>query len=101
MDSPPSSPENPYFAQLEAVVDGLATNSLFFDGQDYDADLESPNDMMVDPEEFVPEQPESEKDNVAIIDPDHLGNDTEMADKPRADDCMSTTCDPLFIQAMR
>lgn len=53
----------------------------------FNGDLESPNDMMVDPEDFVTEQPEDEKVDVAIINPDQLGNDVDidMADKPRAD----------------
>jgi len=42
--------------------------------------------MMVDSDEFVTEQADSEKNDVAIINPDQLGNDIDMTDKPRADD---------------
>jgi len=52
----------------------------------YNGDLESPNDMMVDSDDFVAEQAENEKNDVAIINPDQLGSDVDMADKPRADD---------------
>jgi len=61
----------------------------FLDGQAYEADLESPNDMLVDPDEYVTEQPDNEKDDVAIINPDQLGSDVEMQDKLQADDCES------------
>lgn len=63
-------------------------SSLLF--QAYDAEMESPNDMLVDPDEYVTEQTENEKDDVAIINPDTLDSDIEMPDKPRADDCVST-----------
>lgn len=57
--------------------------------QAYDADMESPNDLLVDPDDYVTEQPESEKDEVAIINPEQLDNDVDMSDRPRADDCKS------------
>jgi hypothetical protein len=68
--------------------------------QNYDGDLESPNDMMVDPDDFVTEQPENEKNDVAIINPDLLGNDVDMVDKPRADNCASTSLTPCIIWTM-
>ncbi|KAI9647181.1 ubiquitin-specific protease ubp15 [Ciborinia camelliae] len=37
--------------------------------QSFDADIQSPENMIVDPEEYV-EQSENEKDDIAIIDPD-------------------------------
>lgn len=43
--------------------------------------------MMVDSDEFVTEQAEDEKSDIAIINPDQLGNDVDMTDKIRADDC--------------
>jgi hypothetical protein len=72
--------------EFHPVVWGDA-NSLPADDQSYDADLESTNDLtMVDPDDFVTEQSENEKNDVAIINPDTLGNDVDM-EKPRADDC--------------
>ena len=56
----------------------------------YDADILSPNDMLVDPDEYVVEPPENEKDDVAIINPDQLGSDVELPDLPRADDCKTS-----------
>lgn len=47
--------------------------------QSFDADIQSPENMIVDPDEYV-EQSESEKDDIAIIDPD------EPRPTP-ADDC--------------
>jgi ubiquitin carboxyl-terminal hydrolase 7 len=71
--------------------------------QPYDGDLESPNDMMVDPEDFVTEQPEDEKVDVAIINPDQLGNDVDidMAEKLRADNCALIPSALLSAFAMR
>lgn len=57
--------------------------SLTFNRQSYDPELESPNDMIIDPEEFVVE-PEVERDDVAIINPDQ---DADSSGVPRADDC--------------
>ena len=51
------------------------------------ADMEPSNEMLVDPEDFVTEQPEAEKDEVAIITPEALENDVDMPDRIRADDC--------------
>jgi hypothetical protein len=49
--------------------------------------MESPNDMMVDPAEYVDQEDLDEKDDVAIINPDQLGSDGDLPDKPRADNC--------------
>lgn len=73
------------------------SNSFFPDQQPIIAETETHGDMMVDPDEFVTEQAENEKDEVAIINPDHLGSDTEMVDRPRADDCMFIIFDSLFL----
>lgn len=55
--------------------------------QNFDG-VQSPNGMLVDPDEFVVEPPEDEKDDIAIIDPDQLNNGVETVPKrPRADDC--------------
>jgi hypothetical protein len=50
--------------------------------QSFDADIQSPNDMIIDPDEYVVEQPENEKEDIAIINPDEPV-------QPPADDCMS------------
>ena len=55
--------------------------------QHYDGDMESPNDMMVDPAEYVDQEELDEKDDVAIINPDQLGSDGDLPEKPRADNC--------------
>lgn len=60
-------------------------SNSFYSEQPYDGDIESPNDMMVDPAEYVDQEDLDEKDDVAIINPDQL--DGELADKPRADNC--------------
>jgi hypothetical protein len=59
--------------------------------QGLDADMHSPNDMLVDPEEYVIGPPENEKDELAVINPDELNNeDTELSPGlPLADDCAS------------
>ncbi len=58
------------------------TDRLTFSDQAYNADIESPNDMQLDSEEFLNDA-EAEKDDadVAIIHPDEA--------LPRADDCRS------------
>ncbi len=53
--------------------------------QTYDGDMESPNDMIVDPDDYVGQEDLDEKDDVAIINPD----DADLVDRPRADDSMS------------
>ncbi len=60
---------------------------LFSDDQDYRQEIESPNDMLVDSDEFLNDA-DNEKDDgdVAIIDPDETG--------PRANDCMCILCKP-------
>jgi hypothetical protein len=57
--------------------------------QAYDADMEPSSEMLVDPDDYVTEQPENEKDEVAIINPEQLQNDVDMPDRIRADDCVS------------
>jgi hypothetical protein len=84
MDNP--SPPSPHSSVHTSSFDGNA-DIIYSLHQSYNGDLESPNDMMVDSDDFVTEQAENEKNDVAIINPDQLGSDVEMADKPRADDC--------------
>jgi len=57
--------------------------------QSLDSEIQSPNDMLVDPDEHVIGPPESEKDNLAVINPDELNNDEVdlMPGLPLADDC--------------
>lgn len=57
------------------------------DEQIHNGDIDSPNDMLVDSDEFV-NGAETEKDDgdVAIIHPDE--------NIPRADDCMYLLCSP-------
>jgi hypothetical protein len=59
--------------------------------QSVDSETQSPNDMLVDPEEYVIGPPESEKDDLAVINPDELNNDDvdQMPGLPLADDCQS------------
>ena len=57
------------------------------DDQNVDAEIHSPNEMMVDPDDYVVELPQNEKDDVAIINPDHLDGMDDVAALPRADDC--------------
>ena len=66
--------------------------------QPYDGDLESPNDMMVDPEDFAAEKSE----DVAIINPEQLSNDVDidMEEKLRADNCALHVC-PSITFTMR
>lgn len=59
------------------------------DDEDYNADMHSPNDMMIDTEHIV--EPTANgadrEDNLAIINPDNLENEAEpLQDLPRADD---------------
>jgi hypothetical protein len=70
----------------------LGSESDYGDEQIYNAEMESPNDMIMDQDEYVTEQPENEKDedDVALINPDQLGSDVDLLEKPRADDCMSS-----------
>ena len=63
------------------------SNYYYYQQQLYDGDIESPNDMMVDPAEYVDQEDLDEKDDVAIINPDQLGSDGDLPEKPRADDC--------------
>lgn len=59
-------------------------DDLIFQGFD---GVDSPNDMMVEPDEFLVEA-EDEKDDIAIINPDQLDGSIETLPKrPRADDC--------------
>lgn len=64
----------------------------FFDyDQSLDSETQSPNDMLVDPGEYVIGPPESEKDDLAVINPDELNNDDveQQPGLPLADDCSS------------
>ena len=58
--------------------------------QSLDSETQSPNDMLVDPEEYVIGPPESEKDDLAVINPDELNNEDvdQMPGLPLADDCV-------------
>lgn len=67
------------------------TKYSFLSPKAYDADMEASNEMLVDPDDYVTEQPETEKDEVAIINPEQLENDVDMPDRVRADDCASST----------
>jgi hypothetical protein len=58
--------------------------------QSYNADVESPNDMLVDSDDILVDA-ENEKDDVAIITPD---SDVDQPGAPRADDCTSTPWPP-------
>lgn len=69
---------------MSFIVDDDNSDYYSYSWQSYDPEIESPNDMIVDPDEFVVE-PESERDDVAIINPDQDG---DQAGLPRADDCM-------------
>lgn len=60
--------------------------------QTMDAEIHSPNEMMVDPDDYVVELPQNEKDDVAIINPDQLDGMDDVVTRPRADDCRQ----PLF-----
>jgi hypothetical protein len=53
--------------------------------------MDSSNEMLVDPDDYVTEQPETEKDEVAIINPEQLDADVDMPDRIRADDCESSS----------
>lgn len=56
--------------------------------QTFDGEALSPTGMQVDGDEYVIEPPESERDDVAIINPD---DDAEkVAGLPTADNCMSS-----------
>lgn len=63
------------------------------DEQIHNGDIESPNDMLVDSDEFV-NGAETEKDDgdVAIIHPDE--------NVPRADDCMYLPCSPDAVEKL-
>jgi len=58
------------------------TDYFFYRNKIYDPEVESPNGMLVDADEYI--EPENEKDDVAVISPD----DGDMPGLPRADDCM-------------
>jgi hypothetical protein len=62
---------------------------LFECDQSLDSETQSQNDMLIDPDEFVIGPPESEKDDLAVINPDELSNDDvdQMPGLPLADDC--------------
>jgi len=55
--------------------------------QTFDAETMSPTGMQVDGDEYVIEPPESERDGVAIINPDDDAAE-QVAGLPTADDCM-------------
>lgn len=94
MDSPHSSPDLS-FATHQFAFDFETDEPKF---QPYNGELESQNEMVVDHDDFGTEQSENEKNDVAIINPDHLGSDTDMSDKPRADDCTSTASHSLKLE---
>ena len=56
--------------------------------------MDPSNEMLVDPDDYVTEQPETEKDEVAIIAPEQLENDVDMPDRARADDCKLLSSPP-------
>jgi hypothetical protein len=56
----------------------------------FNPDMHSPNDMMIDGEEHIVEPTANgeERDNLAIINPDHLETEAEhLQDLPVATDC--------------
>ena len=53
----------------------------------YDADLEPSSEMLVDPDDYVTDQHENVKDEVAIINPEQLDNDMDMPGRICADAC--------------
>jgi ubiquitin carboxyl-terminal hydrolase 7 len=59
--------------------------------QSLDSEIHSPNDMLVDPDEYIVEAPESERGDVAIIGPEQLNgqNVEQLPELPTADDCAS------------
>ena len=69
------------------TLEDLANAWSIDDDQIFNGDLDSPNDMLVDSEDFLNDA-EGEKDDgdVAIINPDEA--------LPRADDCKSFPCVP-------
>jgi sugar lactone lactonase YvrE len=56
--------------------------------QAFDGETLSPTGMQVDGDEYVVEPPESENDDVAIINPDDDGE--QLVALPTADNCMSS-----------
>lgn len=71
---------------LEPVQNTLSNNSANISAPSPQAlhdGVESPNGMQLDHDEVIVE-PENEKDDTAIIDPD-----SELENVPRANDCMS------------
>lgn len=70
MESPTPSEDGEYLT--------YNTNSNAPELQNYSIDADTPNDMLIDSDEYMNDG--DSKDDVAIIDPDELG--------PRADDCM-------------
>lgn len=76
--SPLATPEE-LLERLHNLTD--STGILTLSDQPYNAEMESPNDMLVDSDEFLNDA-EGEKDDgdVAIINPDEA--------PPRGDDCM-------------
>ena len=66
--------------------------------QSLDSETLSPNDMLVDPDEYVIPA-ESGKDDLAVINPDELNNDEvdQMPGLPLADDCQSLKI-PRYIE---
>jgi hypothetical protein len=55
--------------------------------QSFDTDVHSPNEMLVDPEEYVVEPALGEKDDIAIINPDRLNSSQNDPEHPLATDC--------------
>jgi hypothetical protein len=66
--------------------------------QSLDSETQSPNDMLVDPDEYVIGPPESEKDDLAVINPDELNNDEadQIPGLPLANDCQSLKIAPPY-----
>ncbi len=85
---PPQRDTNQLF---QAGMMHLYMADLIISDQSLDSEIQSPNDMLVDPDEYVVEPPENEKDDLAVINPDDLSNDNydQLPSLPMADDCMS------------
>lgn len=63
--------------------------------QAFDGETLSPTGMQVDGDEYVVEPPESERDDVAIINPDDDGE--QLAGLPTADNCMSSVLSRKWV----
>jgi hypothetical protein len=70
------------------MMNGLIAHFYKVD-QSLEPEIHSPNEMLVDPDEFVIGPPEGEKDNLAVINPEDLNNNDadQLPGLPLASDC--------------